>query len=116
MKLAEKHCVPCRGGVPPMTGEQLRPYAEQLPDWKIIDGHHIAKTFLFPDFKTALAFVNRIGEVAEAEGHHPDLVLAWGRVTAQIYTHKARGLTESDFVLGAKIDEIYFAGTREESG
>jgi 4a-hydroxytetrahydrobiopterin dehydratase len=114
MNLAEKHCVPCRGGVPALTAEQLPPYAAQLPDWKIIDHHHIAKTFLFPDFKKALAFVNRVGEVAEAEGHHPDLCLSWGRVVAQSYTHKARGLTENDFVLGAKIDQIYAAGLREE--
>jgi 4a-hydroxytetrahydrobiopterin dehydratase len=67
------------------------------------------KTFLFPDFKTALDFVNRVGEVAEAEGHHPDLCLAWGRVDATTYTHKIKGLTESDFVLAAKIDRLYFS-------
>lgn len=107
-KLAQKHCVPCRGGTPPITGSELLPYAEQLPDWKIIEEHHIAKTFLFPDFKQALAFVNRIGAVAEIEGHHPDLCLAWGKVDVQIYTHKIRGLSESDFVLAAKIDELFF--------
>ncbi len=105
-KLAEKHCVPCRGGVAALQGEALIPFAQELPEWKIVEEHHIAKTFLFSDFKTALDFVNRVGAVAEQEGHHPDLCLAWGKVDVQIYTHKARGLTESDFILAAKIDEI----------
>jgi 4a-hydroxytetrahydrobiopterin dehydratase len=106
--LANQHCVPCRGGVPPLEGEALEKLSAQLPDWKVIDGHHIKKTFLFPDFKTALDFVNRVGAVAEAEGHHPDLCLAWGRVDAITYTHKIKGLTESDFVLAAKIDREFF--------
>jgi 4a-hydroxytetrahydrobiopterin dehydratase len=109
-KLAEKHCVPCRGGVPPLQGEQLIPYAEQLPDWNIDEEHHLAKSFPFPDFKAGLDFVNRVGAVAEAEGHHPDLCLAWGKVDVQIYTHKINGLTESDFVLAAKIDQRFVAG------
>ena len=109
-KLADKHCVPCRGGVPALKGEELLRYAQQLPDWKIIDEHHVSKAFLFPDFKTGLEFVNRAGALAEAEGHHPDLCLSWGKVEVQIYTHVARGLTESDFVLAAKIDEVYLAG------
>ena len=111
-KLAERHCVPCRGGTPRLTGEALKPFADQLPDWTIVDEHHLAKSFRFPDFKTALDFVNRVGAVAEQEGHHPDLGLAWGKVDVQVYTHKIRGLSESDFILGAKIDEIYSAGTR----
>ena len=109
-KLAEQHCVPCRGAVPPLKGNQLMPYAEQLPDWKIIEEHHLAKSFKFPDFRGALDFVNRVGAIAEAEGHHPDLCLAWGKVDVQIYTHKIKGLTESDFVLAAKIDQLYEAG------
>ena len=106
--LAEKHCLPCRGGVAPLQGEALIPYARQLPDWNIVEEHHIAKSFAFPDFKVALDFVNRVGSVAEEEGHHPDLCLAWGKVDVRVYTHKIRGLTESDFVLAAKIDRIYF--------
>ena len=109
-KLAEQHCVPCRGGVPPLKGVGLVRYAEQLPDWKIVEEHHVAKSFLFAYFKTALDFVNRVGAVAEQEGHHPDLCLAWGKVDVQLYTHKIRGLTESDFVMAAKIDQVYFAG------
>ncbi len=105
--LASKHCVPCRGGVPPLKGEALRPYAEQLPDWKIVDEHHLLKTFAFPDFRSALEFVNRVGEIAEAEGHHPDLYLTWGRVDVKTYTHKIEGLTESDFILAAKVDRAF---------
>ena len=108
VSLAQQHCVPCRGGVPPLKGEDLRKLAAQLPDWKVVDEHHITKTFLFPDFKTALAFVNRAGAVAEAEGHHPDLLLVWGRVDVKTYTHKIDGLTESDFILAAKIDQVFF--------
>jgi 4a-hydroxytetrahydrobiopterin dehydratase len=105
--LAQKHCVPCRGGVPALKGEELRKLSGQLPDWQVVDEHHITKTFLFPDFKTALAFVNRAGAVAEAEGHHPDLCLAWGRVDVKTYTHKIDGLTESDFILAARIDREF---------
>jgi len=112
-RLAEKHCVPCRGGIPPLIGDELARYAEQLPDWKIVEEHHVAKSFLFPDFKQALDFVDRVGAVAESEGHHPDLCLSWGKVDVQIYTHKIRGLSESDFILAAKIDALYFR--REEA-
>ena len=107
--LAEKHCVPCRGGVPPLKGAQLAPYVQQVPEWNVVEEHHLAKNFRFPDFKTALDFVNRVGAVAEQEGHHPDLCLAWGKVDVQIFTHKIQGLTESDFVLAAKVDRLYLA-------
>ncbi|MDQ2901151.1 MAG: 4a-hydroxytetrahydrobiopterin dehydratase [Acidobacteriota bacterium] len=107
MSLVEKHCVPCKGGVPPLKGEELRHFAAQLPDWKVVNEHHLAKTFTFPDFQKALDFVNRAGAVAEREGHHPDLNLSWGRVVVETYTHKIDGLTESDFILAAKIDEVY---------
>ncbi|HEV2447557.1 MAG TPA: 4a-hydroxytetrahydrobiopterin dehydratase, partial [Candidatus Sulfopaludibacter sp.] len=80
------------------------------PDWRIVEEHHIAKSFAFRDFKTGLDFVNRVGAMAEEEGHHPDLCLEWGKVDVKIYTHKIRGLTESDFVLAAKIDQLFFAG------
>ncbi|HMD47545.1 MAG TPA: 4a-hydroxytetrahydrobiopterin dehydratase [Bryobacteraceae bacterium] len=113
--LADQHCVPCRGGEPPLKGEQLIPYAQQLPDWKIIEEHYLAKSFQFADFKTGLDFVNRAGAVAEEEGHHPDLCLQWGTVDVRIYTHIARGLTENDFVLAAKIDRVYFDSLRERS-
>ena len=77
-----------------------------LPGWKVVDGHHLWKSFAFPDFRTALDFVNRAGAVAEAEGHHPDLFLSWGKADVKIWTHKIDGLTESDFVLAAKIDDL----------
>ena len=99
--------MPCRGGVQPLRGAELAPFAEQLPDWTIVEEHHVTRSFVFPDFKTGLDFVNRVGAVAEAEGHHPDLCLAWGKVDVTIYTHKIRGLTESDFVMAAKIGQLY---------
>ena len=107
MNLSEKHCVPCRGGVPALQGEELERLKQELPTWQVVDGHHLLKTFTFPDFKTALAFVNRAGEVAEEEGHHPDLLLSWGKVEVKTWTHKIDGLTESDFILAAKIDKLH---------
>ena len=107
MSLAEKHCVPCRGGVPPLQGEALEAMKAQVPGWQVTDGHHLTRSFTFPDFKTALAFVNRVGAVAEEEGHHPDMLLAWGRVDIKVWTHKIDGLTESDFILAAKADQLY---------
>ncbi len=109
MALADQKCVPCRGGVPPLEGDALGRLSAQLPDWKVVDGRRLNKTFSFPDFQKGLDFVNRAGAVAEAEGHHPDLCLAWGRVDATIYTHKINGLTESDFGRGGKLDRAYSA-------
>ena len=106
MSLADQSCVPCRGGVPPLKGESLRPLQAQLPGWNVVQEHHLSRTFAFPDFVSALAFVNRVGELAEQQGHHPDLYLAWGKVRVEIWTHKIDGLTESDFVLAAKIDKL----------
>src|SRR5579883_1646519 len=91
--LAEKHCVPCKGGVPALKGEELEKMQGQVPGWQVVEQHHLTKSFSFPDFRTALDFVNRVGEIAEAEGHHPDLFLAWGKVDVKIWTHKVDGLT-----------------------
>ena len=102
--LAQKRCVPCKGGIPPLKGEALKPFAAQVPNWTIAHEHHLERVWKFPDFAGALEFVNRIGKVAEAEGHHPDIELGWGRVGVKIYTHKIDGLTESDFILAAKLD------------
>ena len=107
MSLAEKHCVPCRGGVPPLLGEELDKMMAQVLGWQVADGHHLVRSFAFPDFKTALEFVNLVGAVAEEEGHHPDLYLAWGKVDVKIWTHKINGLTESDFILAAKVDRLH---------
>jgi 4a-hydroxytetrahydrobiopterin dehydratase len=105
--LTAKQCVPCRGGVPPLVGKELDALAQQLGhDWRVVDGHHLEKEYAFADFRSALAFTNRVGELAEAEGHHPDIHLAWGRVRLTIYTHKIDGLTESDFILAAKAEEL----------
>jgi 4a-hydroxytetrahydrobiopterin dehydratase len=103
--LAAKSCVPCQGGVPPLaTEEQERLLVELGGDWTVVEGHHLDKTYTFSDFVAALAFVNKVGEIAEHEGHHPDIYLAWGKARITIWTHKIDGLTESDFVLAAKCD------------
>ena len=108
MGLADKKCVPCRGGVPPLAGDALRRLQEELGhDWEVVKGHHLSKTFDFPDFAQALAYVNRVGAMAEEEGHHPDLLLSWGKVRVEVWTHKIDGLTESDFVLAAKAESLY---------
>jgi 4a-hydroxytetrahydrobiopterin dehydratase len=105
--LASKTCVPCRGGVPPLTGTELHNFSHQLPNWKVIDEHHITRAFTFPDFQKALAFVNRVGAVAEEQGHHPDILLTWGKAEITLWTHKINGLTEGDFIMAAKIDQLY---------
>ena len=106
MGLSQQTCVPCRGGVPPLTADEIRPLAAQVPGWSVVENHHIEKEFSFPDFKDALAFVNKAGAIAEEQGHHPDLFLAWGKVGVKIWTHKIDGLTESDFIFAAKTDSV----------
>ena len=109
-ELARKNCVPCKGAVPPLEGQALEALHDELGhDWRIVEGHHLEREFRFPDFLSALAFVNQVGETAEAQSHHPDLFLAWGRVVVTIWTHKIDGLTESDFVFAAKADAHYAA-------
>ncbi len=108
MDLAAKDCVPCKGGVPPLRGEELlRLQAELGHGWQVVDEHHLEKEYRFKNFREALSFTNRVGEVAEAQGHHPDLYLAWGRVRVTLWTHKIDGLTESDFVFAAKTERLY---------
>lgn len=104
--LAAKECVPCKGGVPPLKGAALQTLATQLPEWEVVNEHHLCRTFKFRDFVQALAFVNRVGELAERVGHHPDLRLSWGRVTVEIWTHKIDGLAEADFIFAAKTDQL----------
>ena len=109
--LADRQCVPCRGGTPALgTAERDALLGQLGGDWVIADGHHLFKEYRFPDFAAALAFVNRVGAVAEAEGHHPDIELTWGRVAIKIWTHAIDGLTESDFVLAAKADRVRDGG------
>lgn len=104
--LASKECVPCRGGILPLTAQEILPLSAELEGWQVTDSHHLSKTKEFPDFVTALQWVNRIGVIAEAQNHHPDIHLSWGQVRIEIWTHKVDGLTESDFILAAKIDQI----------
>jgi len=104
--LSEKTCIPCRGGVPPLKGSELEILQTQVHGWTVVSEHHILKVFPFPDFASGLEFVNRIGALAEEQGHHPDITLAWGQVEVKIWTHKIDGLTESDFILAAKIDDL----------
>jgi len=106
-QLAEKQCVPCRGGIPPLTAEEISPLLEQISNWEVIENHHIQKTFKSENFRGALDFVNQVGGIAEEQGHHPDLYLAWGKVEVKIWTHKINGLSESDFILAAKVDRAY---------
>ncbi len=105
--LATKTCIPCRGGVPALKGLELKALHSQVPEWSVIEEHHITRNFGFADFKQALDFVNRVGAVAEAQGHHPDILLAWGKAEITMWTHKINGLTESDFIMAAKIDQLY---------
>jgi 4a-hydroxytetrahydrobiopterin dehydratase len=102
--LASRECVPCRGGVPPLKGEQIEVLLAQLLGWEVIEEHHLRKTYQFANFREALTLVNRVSDLAEAQGHHPDICFGWGRAEITIWTHKIDGLTESDFVLAAKID------------
>jgi len=107
--LASKTCVPCRGGTPPLKGNELEQIHKQLPqsaEWKVVNQHHITRTFTFPDFKQALDFVNRVGALAEEQGHHPDIFLTWGKAEITLWTHKVGGLSESDFIMAAKIDQL----------
>jgi 4a-hydroxytetrahydrobiopterin dehydratase len=107
VKLADKKCSACEGGVPPMEGEELDAILKELGgDWKVVNEHHLEKEFPFKDFKGALAFTNKVGALAEEEGHHPDIHLAWGKARIVLWTHKINGLSESDFILAAKIDKL----------
>ncbi len=110
MSLARKECVPCKGGVSPLKGDELNRLNEQVEGWDVIEEHHLSKTYKFPNFVKALEFVNKVGSIAEQQGHHPNIFLTWGKVSIETWTHKIDGLTESDFILAAKIDEIPIAG------
>lgn len=104
-ELSKKDCVPCRGGVPRLKGQELHALTTQLGNgWEVVEEHHLVKTYPFRNFREALAFTNLIGEISEQQGHHPDILLSWGKVHVTIHTHKIDGLTESDFVLAAKFD------------
>ena len=103
--LASKTCVPCRGDVPPLEGEELEALSQQVPEWEVVEDH-LRREFRFGNFREALEFVNRVGELAEEQAHHPDIEFGWGRAAVTIFTHKIDGLTESDFILAAKVDRL----------
>ena len=104
--LASRECVPCRGGVPPLEGGEVENLIKELDGWEVVEGHHLLKNYEFKDFREALAFVNAVGRLAEEQGHHPDIAFGWGYARLTVWTHKIDGLTESDFILAAKIDKI----------
>ena len=105
--LANKVCIPCMGGVPPMTHDEIPPLLAQVPGWEVENDTKLKRSFSFPDWVTAQAFVVGAGAIAEEAGHHPDLLLRWGEVRAEIYTHKINGLAEADFILAAKLSRLY---------
>lgn len=106
-KLSEKKCIPCKGGTPPLKGLELsRLHNQLIKGWQIINEHHLEKEYRFPDFKKALDFTNQVGQLAEKEQHHPDILLTYGKVKITLWTHKIDGLSESDFILAAKCDEL----------
>jgi 4a-hydroxytetrahydrobiopterin dehydratase len=105
-ELASRTCVPCKGGTPPLKGVELDQLRRQVPDWEVVEEHHLRRVFRFKNFREALAFVNQVGELAEEQGHHPDINFGWGRVEVTVWTHKIDGLTESDFIFAAKVDTL----------
>ncbi|OGC75920.1 MAG: hypothetical protein A2Z27_06350 [candidate division Zixibacteria bacterium RBG_16_50_21] len=109
-KLTEIKCVPCEGGIPPLTRLEFTQHLKQVPEWKVIEDKKIEREFVFKDFKQALKFVNDCGEIAEGEGHHPDLsIYSWNKVKVTLYTHAIGGLSLNDFVVAAKIDRLRFS-------
>ncbi len=105
--LAAKSCTPCRGGIPPLTAGEAQAYLAQAPNWELLDnGRKIQRTYRFNNFREALGFVQRAGELAEAEGHHPDIAFGWGYATVSLQTKKIKGLHENDFIMAAKLDGL----------
>lgn len=107
-ELSQKKCVPCEGGVPPLKGNDLQELSQKLDSsWDLVDERYLHKTYKFKNFRKALDFTNQVGEIAEEQGHHPDIELSWGKVGIKLLTHKIDGLTESDFIMAAKCDAAY---------
>ena len=105
--LSDMECIPCKGGVTPLSEEESSAFLSQIhDDWEVVENHHLTRTWSFPDFVTALEFTNQLGEICEQQSHHADFELGWARVVSVIFTHKIDALTESDFVLAAKFDTI----------
>lgn len=109
-ELLEQKCVPCSGELPPATEAEINEYKTQIPDWDIITENgelHLRRVYNFPDFKTALAFTQAVGELAEAEGHHPAILTEWGKATVTWWTHAIHGLHQNDFIMAAKTDSLF---------
>lgn len=107
-ELAARECIPCKGGIPPVKGNELQELLKKLAGgWRVVDDHHLEKEYPFKNFREALNYTNKVGELAEAQGHHPDIYLAWGKVRLTLWTHKIDGLTESDFIFAAKADLLF---------
>lgn len=105
--LAERSCVPCSAETPALVGRELEELRARVDDrWEVVDEHHLQAMVSFEDFQGALDFTNRVGEVAEEEGHHPEICLTWGEARVKLWTHAIDGLSENDFILAAKVDEI----------
>jgi len=114
MKLSQKTCAPCQGGIPPLAPSEAEALLAQAPGWRLLEnGARLERRFQFKTFATALAFVNRVSDLAEAEGHHPDISFGWGYASVLFYTHKINGLHENDFIMAAKVNDLY---TDEYSG
>ena len=104
--LANRECVSCAGGVPRLRGDEITQLLSELDGWKVVSEHHLTKAYKFVDFREAQQFVNRVGQLAEDQGHHPDICFGWGRAEITIMTHDIDGLSENDFILAAKIDQL----------
>jgi 4a-hydroxytetrahydrobiopterin dehydratase len=118
-ELAGQTCIACRGGEPPMTDEAIGRIRAEVPEWSVEDREgvkRLERIFRFGDFRSALEFTNRVGQIAEAQGHHPALLTEWGRVTVTWWTHKIKGLHRNDFIMAAKTDELYAASPRAPAG
>ncbi len=105
MGLVEKRCLPCKGGMPVLTAAECEPLLKELDGWKIDDDHKLVRSFQFDNFVKPMRLARRIAEIAEQEQHHPDLLVRWGELKVELWTHKVDGLTENDFILAAKIDQ-----------
>ncbi len=104
--LASKTCVPCRGDTPPLKGEEIENLQRHVPEWEVVEEHHLKRSFRFKNFREALGFVDEVGGLAEEQGHHPDISFGWGYAEVTVWTHKIDGLTESDFIFAAKVDAL----------
>ena len=106
-ELANKKCVPCNAETPTLREEEISTLVPQVPGWEVVEGHHLRRRYSFRNFRDALRFVNRVGEIAEEQGHHPDLGFGWGYAEVRVWTHAIDGLSENDFVLAAKVDALH---------